>query len=53
MKEIEYMLNLLEKRKSNLFCTKRELIRIKRSTEILKNVKRILVEGERIRNQVK
>ncbi len=53
MKEIEYMINLLEKRRASCFCDKRELIRIKRSIEILNNVRNILVEGQRIRNQVK
>lgn len=53
MKEIEYMINLLEKRKASPFCDKREIVRIKRSIEILNNVKSILVESQRIRNQVK
>lgn len=53
MKEIEYMINLLEKRQASCFCDRRELIRIKRSIEILNNVRNILVEGQRIRNQVK
>lgn len=53
MKEIEYMLDLLEKRKASCFCDKRELIRIKRSIEILNNLKEVFIEAERIRKQVK
>jgi len=53
MKQVDYMLNLLAKRKKNCFCDKRELIMIKRSQETLESLKKFLTEGQRIANQRK
>lgn len=53
MKQVDYMLDLLNKRKNNCFCDKRELILIKRSEVTLKSLKKFLAEGKRLADQLK
>lgn len=53
MKQVDYMLDLLKKRKKSCFRDKRELIMIKRSEETLESLKKFLIEGKRLGNQIK
>lgn len=53
MKQVDYMLDLLNKRKKKCFCDKKELILIQKSEVTLKSLKKYLVEGKRLADQLK